>query len=618
MQPEIGHGFFELITPNPESHDRPWYENLSHEIKDKLASSLKDFSGADKLSSLNSISDLFDQVNIDASCIWEEATSSILVDAFSKYKSNSHAGQAFLDTLSDPHLLLKSLGNNRNWQYESLRQKGDSEIWYGLVLALSEREQLKVKLLQQYLDKTTPDDENRWGISKLELQIYAGMMLDLQPHVDQIYIKQMRIVDSGMSWSKNPPEYGSVTGSSAFYIIREGDKDNIYTFHDVFPDEIGNIQSVFKRYSTMIVQGLEDQTLSPAYQDLPHYLNRLANSLSLGKEQFSIEGKVVDPSAIFQRAYEEGNEDESLCIGLAIKGCPIVINPPGFVNQADDRLDMEFMIGLLLGDKSNWYQKGQQLSQITLDLLNRRNLPLENLAPILHQKFLAVNGSNLAYTSLASAGGFISFDDGRHLEVGRDRHNRYSHLVKNSMTQASFIQAIAISTMTHELGHLVMFLDMGLNQKMGSSIHINKLEELKADTVGSIIFQELLSKGQAELTSKEFIEQFLLNYIDDILDSPVDPSIDKSPAWYAFSAKTMILMLLESGAITYAAGQFEILDGDLGVVVLSNLGNQILDLYLDEFIGPEEVELFVLGLENRMTQNSQLQTFLQQLDQLSF
>jgi hypothetical protein len=610
MQPELGIRFCELNTPAEEVDSPAWYLDLSHQIRTRLFIDQFKNPAVPELSQISGVTELLDHISGVAEVMWEGAMGEVMDSSFSHYSPKSHAGRKFLDSLSDKATLFKALSNNRNWQFESLRKQGDPEIWYGLVLALSEREQLKARLLEEWAAGMTPEDETKWGISKLELQIFAGLNLELQPNIDQVYVKQMRISDSGLPWSKNPPQYASIAGSASLYIIQEEGEEKVYTFQDVFPEETHNMAKAFAKYGSLIARGVADHSLSAAYQDLPDYLSRLAASFHIGKESSSIgASSETHDSVNFKAIYEAGKTDEKMCAALALAGCPIIVNPSGFVSEAGERIDMEMMVGLMIGDKSAWYQESRNLSDITADLFTKRGLSPDGLVPLLHQKFLAVNGSNITYTSLASAGDYINFNDGRHLEVGRDRHSRYHNLVKNGMSEERFIQAIVIGTMTHEYGHLLMYLDDTVNEKMGASIHIDKLEELKADTVGTIIFQDLLNRGESPITAEEYLEQFLLNYLDDILDAP-DPTIDKSPVWYAFDIKAMMLHLFEANAITFTNGKFEVLDGKAGVAALAALGSQILDYYQDPSFGPSQVKDFVDQMEHKIAHHPQLQEFL--------
>lgn len=613
MPPEQAPNFFTYLVPDKEPTRGVWFYDLSQQVKEHFSLDHGLDSGVPELSQIGSISDLFDQISVVAEARWEQAMLQVMQRSFSQYTPSSPAGREFISSLSDEKTLFQSLANNRNWQFESLRKQGDPELWYSLILAISEREQLKARLLNDWAANASADDESRWGISKFELQIYAGLILELQPNLDQIYVKQMRISDADQPWSKNPPAYGNITGSASFYIIESENQEEIYTFEEVFPEEISNMKRVFAKYSEVILAGIASGKLSSVYQDFPEYLSRLSNSFSLGKEYKVKPADDSQKAAMFQAAYDSGTADEELCVALVNSGCPIIINPPGYIGETCARIDMEMLIGLSLGSNSTWYLDGQNLSHITAELLAHRNLPAEDLVPILHQKFLSVNGSNITYTSLASAGSFINFNDGRHIEVGRDRHERFKNIVQNIMSEKQFIQAIAIATMTHELGHLVMFLDTDLYLKLGASFYLNKLEELKADLVGTVLFQELLGNGLSRITANEYIEQYLLNYIDDILDAPADPNEDKTPAWYAFDIKVILHLLFESKAIKFANGRFEILDGDLGVTVLADYGHKILDLYKDPTVGPEQIKSFVIDLEGQAEDNPQYREFLSKI-----
>lgn len=613
MAPEQVPDFLKYLSPEAESQSGPWYFTLANQVRTQLQVDQTHALKTPELTQVDSLSDLFTHLSTVAETEWEQAMSAVMDTAFAAYIPKTQSGRDFIASLSDKPSIFQSLANNRNWQFENLRKAGDPEIWYSLFLALSQREQYKAKLLNEWVAKAGPSQEARWGISRHELQLYAGLNYELQPHLDQIYLKQMQISDSGLPWSKNPAKYANLAGSANFYIIDTNGTESIYTYEEVFPEEIASLKLVFAKYAQFIAEGVSTQELGAAYQAYPDYLRALAASFSVGQEYRSSPDDLSHIAAMFQAAYDAGNSVEVLCAALAQSGCLITINPSGFIGETSERVDMEMLIGVTLGSSSAWYQDGQALSQLTAELLRDRNLPADSLVPILHQLFLSVNGSNITYTSLASVGSFINFNDGRHLEVARDRHARYRSLVKASMEEKQFIQAIAISTMTHELGHLVMFLDGDINLKLGASIYINKLEELKADLVGAHLFQELLKTGQANLPSGQYLEQFLLNYLDDILDAPNDPSVDISPAWYAFDIKAILLLLFEAKALDFADGQFAIIDADLGLAVLADFGMRILDFYQDPLVGPAQVQTFVTNLEGRAETNSQYQQFLRKL-----
>lgn len=595
----VGHTI-EFQNSKEQESDDNWFYNLASNVKSHLDESKKGLV-VPEFSAVGSIAELFSLIKLASESMWQDAMTMSLDDSFSSYIPKSAAGQKFIHSLNDKDALFKELANNRNWKFESLREKGDPEIWYALVLAVSEREQLKAQVLEQWVQKMTVRDEKRLGISKLELQIYAGLNLELQPNIDSVYVKQMMISGSGNKNSKNPDKYSSLLGSETLYIYEVDGHEKRATFSEVFPEQVDNINGILRKYAKIIRRGIKEGKLGSEYKSMPAYLSKLGSSLASTEKRS------------FKKIHENSVVYEKICAKLAKVGCPILVNPYGFVGVAGDRFDLELMVGLVLGDKSKWYQDSQNLKEISEEYLKERKLPKKSLVQMIHQVFFTVNGSNITYTSLASAGeGYIQFNDGRHIEVGSDRHERYHRLIKNGMTRDRFVQAIALGTMIHEFGHIFMYLDDKLFKKLGFGIATNKLEELKADVVGTILYEKYLNSGRANITPEEFLEQYLLNYLDDILDAP-DSTVDKTPTWYAFVGKTLIANLLEVGAIDWVDDQFVILDAKRGLTAISKLGKEILDNYADPKFREKEVKEFVKGMENKIALNPKINQFLNKL-----
>jgi hypothetical protein len=127
----------------------------------------------------------------------------------------------------------------------------------------------------------------------------------------------------------------------------------------------------------------------------------------------------------------------------------------------------------------------------------------------------AKNGSSLPWTSGALVTEhYLLIAETDSKEDDQEDYLELSNLIKDEITPEAYVKAVSLGTLTHDLGHVFFSHEVEeIFKRLGGDISGNKLEELKADCVGMILFKEYLKRGGASVTSKEFISQYLLRHL---------------------------------------------------------------------------------------------------------
>ena len=346
-----GQGTLNHLERKESQCQNPWFHLLAHDVHRSVLDQ-KDKRPSQELSGINNVTDLFLQAKETADIIWQNAMDISLEKGLAPYTPKSEKGKDFIRNIkNNREKFFIDLSLNRNWQFDALRKEGDGEIWSALVLAISEREQLKNIIIQDWIENMSVDDFKRWGISKDELLIFTGLNLELQSDIDKVFVKQMTISDSPEDAKRNPKKYFSFKGASFLYIVGKGKNEKRYTFKDVFPVEIENIAGTLHKYAQIVQWKVASGELDKRYQLLPKYLSELGAGIKSDETNL---GKISKNTDKYFETYAK----------LAEAGCPIVVNPHGFVPEEGDRADVELIVGLLLNEKSKWHSNIQALTKI--------------------------------------------------------------------------------------------------------------------------------------------------------------------------------------------------------------------------------------------------------------
>jgi hypothetical protein len=243
---------------NEQTGENAWYFKLSKEVGTSIGEQKEHLESPD-LSKINSLSDLFGSVRDASNPLWEQAMHASLDKSFAGYEPKSRKGRDFIQSLKGKYSLdslLKDMKSGENSEFEALRGSGDTEMWVSLLLAMSEREQLKSSVLRNWIDNMPADQEAgclaKWGMSKQELLLFANLNIELQPNIDRAYAQQILISDNNMVTSRNPRIYDSVKSSSSLYVYGEEKAGDRSTFKDLFPQEITNIEKTLRKYAKQV------------------------------------------------------------------------------------------------------------------------------------------------------------------------------------------------------------------------------------------------------------------------------------------------------------------------------------------------------------------------------
>lgn len=473
-------------------------------------------------------------------------------------------------------------------EFEVLRFEGEGQLWREMVSSISDREIATIILAKNMIDRLPDSEISKLSLSRQEINLFLDISLGVQEAVDAAYINQMEIADTPEGKKTGP----NSTLSGYEYLYRDA-----VPYIEVFEDEFTALVSTLYEFADRVGQETKDGLLPPVYVHLAEYLNHLA---------FGFGSYEIDVSAI-KNIWEKIDYE---FIDLVNSGCPIILNPWGFIIEGN-HIGIELMATLNLGASSKFYAFSKEylaLANNTLRVLD----PDVELVPFIHQYVFTRNGDNLPWSGTAVAGNrHIVFYDNENENFAKNLYlTYYDSFVYGHTSLERFAYVRGINTIAHETGHLAQSLDESMYQKMGAGLPLNKLEETKADCVSILLFLEKLTSTGSDIAPEEFIEQYLIDYIDEMRASRGHETEDAYIVWYDFSSKVILENLFTCGAIAWHGNKIQVVDGLKGLMSLADLGRSILVLYADPGFNEAAIKQFVSDTENRISQNQDVQRFI--------
>lgn len=485
--------------------------------------------------------------------------------------------------------LREILEKERFRDFEMLRLSGQGELWRQIVSAISDREIDTIKLAKSWLERMSDRDLEKLSLSRHEIDLYLDLSLSIQATIDKAYLHQLSLDD--MPEGKVLGPHAKVSGYEYLYY-------ETTPYVEIFTPEFPELVSSLHSYSDRIDREVGEKILPGHYLLLSRYLKTLAESFNSHETNT-------------ERLLEIWEAVEKEYLGLAKSDCPIILLPWGFLADGS-HLGIELMVTLNLRESSHWYRESSEFL-ILVDKYMALYEPDFESIPFIHQYVFVRNGLNLPWSGTACAGNrYITFYDN---ETDNFAHNLYrayySAFIDGSTTEDRFTEVRGINTIAHEVGHLGRMLDQDYYQKMGIGSSVNKLDEAKADSMANIFFlQKLDSSPDFDITPEEFVEQYIIDYIDETRSAIGHENEDLGIVWYDFSSKVILLNLFMSGSIIWSGDRIKVVDGLAGVEALASFGQLVFDLYGSADFTEPAVDTFVSVLEKRVAENPDVQRFL--------
>lgn len=478
-------------------------------------------------------------------------------------------------------------------ELEMLRLLGEADLWRDIVVAISEREKASIILARNWIDDLSDDQVEKLVLSRNEIILFLDLSLAVQGNIDNAYVHQLELADrpDGKKIGPHAKEFGCE------YLY-----DEKTPYINIFTKEFSGLVTSLEQFS----QRIEDETIAGLLPEVYHHLSVFLKKLSenYGSTETNHE-KIIENWKEVSRQY----------ISLAQAGCPTILTPWGFLTDGN-HVGIELMVTLNLGESSHWYEVSQEYLSLAKDFMESYD-PNFKPNPFIHQYVFVRNGINIPWSGTACASDeYIVFYDNENDNFGRTIYQSYFHEFLDSDTsEEHFSRVRGINTVAHETGHLGRMLDEDLYKKMGIGAPINKLDESKADAMANLYFlMKLLRSGSPDVSPAEFIEQYIVDYVDELRSSKGHEKEDIGMVWYGFSAKLCLIKLFESGSIGWSGDRIKILDGLRGVEILAKTGKEIFDLYGDPNFKEKEVLDFVSGIEDQAKNTLDFQRLQKKVD----
>lgn len=474
-------------------------------------------------------------------------------------------------------------------ELETLNLKGYPELWRQFVGYISEKEIATIEYAKEKLDGLSEDAIKDFALSRGEIELYLNLSLAVQKIIDPAYIHQLALEDF---------QDGKKLGPNAKILGYEYLYNENTPYIDIFTEEFTNLVDTLEFYSANILTRIEDGVLPDGYRLLARYLHNLASNF----------GSKETDHEILLASWRNINTEY---ISLVQSGCPIILTPWGFSIDSN-HIGIELMVTINLDKSSYWYETSQEYLNIVSGYTKNYDPDFKTI-PFIHQYVFARNGINMPWSGTACAGeSYIVFYDNENDDLGYSIYRSYYHeFLTGTTSEERFSIVRGVNTIAHETGHLGRMLDEDLYKKMGLGAAIGKLDEAKADTMANLFF--LLKDPHSpsfEITGEEFIEQYIIDYVDELRSSIGHEDEDIGITWYGFSAKLILYRLFECGAIIWEGERVRIVDGDLGVRSLADVGQEIFELYGDPNFTQSSVKAYVATIEQLAEDNPDVRKFI--------
>lgn len=584
------------------SQEKPWYVLYGNEIGTTLTKKIASLHPQLCIKSSPNLPTFIHEVKEAVYGQWEE----VMFNSFRQQSFLNQIGpraRSYVESALENDTLKELLHDGKFGFLQALRHSGEPDCWKAIVASISERERMNALFIHDLIDKTDSNIiQGRLGFSKNELLLYADLTNDLQNPIDQTYLKQMTIAEGASEKKSNPSKKREMCGTGYYYIYPDKPEGQpvAHPFIHEFPEEVGGISQIFSTYANRIQKEVSEGSLPATYSPLIPYLQEMASviaSRSINYKSTSIAWKKIS----------------KMCQSIAVGGCPLVINPWGFVGEGG-HVDMEFLVGMQQDAYQNWKENAQVMSESLTNYATQLRLKSPAI-PIIFLQMLGISGSNIGFTGAAVSGdGYMSFNIEKYIQLTTSLYDKYyEKMIQGKTNKNDFIDMGGLVTLAHELGH---FLRMK-NKRLGEGVNQDKLEELKADTLGAHYF--LTSRHRSENECRAFLEHYIIGYADDIqqklLAESLDGTPDRSTASYAFSGLTILSMLFKSKAIKWEKGKIAIVNAKVGIEAMSELGNEIALKYGKRTFDSSQVNEYVSNLEKDIyhKDNTNIQLYMDSL-----
>jgi len=572
-------------------------------VPDYVQFAREDLRGALKLSEseswpnvpkgISGVEGLFGEVRKAVDARWREKVMPLLKTqcaGWLKELSEAEIDSEVKALLADPERLEVKMEMRQFGILEPIRQILP-EAWRTLLLASSERQAAEIALFRRWVKQLPKDEVKGWGMSKSELEWFSDIPALLGKYIDHGYLKQVELADR--PGGSLPTELAGVLGADRVYNIHRDDAEQSETlpYIDVFPFELGRFSGLLLELKRRVEAGLSDGRLPATYTSMPSYLEKMASLYS---------SREVSPDELFKLWSRDLSQEANR---LSEEGCPVVLIPQSTSAASGDadKVDVEIRLGL----RTDQIRKTERMSNGFRDIAQgivaqercRSALaePEREIPPVTLTFQPFAFGPNLYWmTRGESTKEKILSHTNAVADVARQQEIPLLEKVFSSsgIELDAYSRSAVQETILHEFGHGVMTKeDSGVKERMGDGSAASLMEELKAETVGSLLLDRFLDQGEKGVDATTQLMAKLGTVCDYLANKSDNPEF--SGGQYFYAGIRMMHDLLHSGAIGKGEnGKFVIHDAREGVRVIARIGEEVLGHYTNPSISKDVIDAF--------------------------
>ena len=589
-----------------KDQELPDYLLLGRQARERLTESLETEGWPEIPADLSSVSDLFEAGQETVNDRWGKNVSGLVssqLDQWNNDLPDTEETKELKEMLSDKESIFEGFKIQEFDVLESLRQHLP-EAWRGLIVLSSERQLAVVELLRHWQGEISDRTLNEMGLGREELALILDLAGKVGKYVDQAYVKQLELADAPGGSVKSP--LGDQLGASRLYDVPNaaGSGLDIKTYGQVFPFEWSKLTGHLNTTADQVDQQVSDHTLPPSYAGLPDYLRQMAEAY--GSDQ-------TDPDAVL----EQWRELNRSLRQLVESGCPLVVLPQRIRSTAANKVSCEIRLAFITDEHrqlslelSAARERATKINEGYRDVLaDKPDIPpvvatFEPFAfgPNLYCNISAQQSEEIHFVhtnvvkELAISDELPALEKMFGVTVGPHDLDQYVH------------DAVLI-TANHETAHSLLFkLDPSVNQRTGTSRPSFILEELKAESSG------LKLGNEADQPNEAYDKRLkpLLGTLCSYLTGSSQPGTFGER--YYRTATVLLNRLFDAGAIMEDNDRYRIADARRGIEDITELSNEIIDLYADPRTTPDHVDRYVEKLLTR-ADNPQIAEFIEKLSQ---
>jgi hypothetical protein len=586
-----------LDSPNPDREgvltEKP-YVKVIYEIRSRLEQNLNEIPPCPD--NIKTLGDLFAEGEKVVNARWLECVSGL----FDQYRNE------WLAQIPDTkeYEELRALLSNKSAFEQSLRtytlfgleqlKSSSPDGWYKLILASSER-QLALNRLCDYWVKNSENLPEKIGMPTDEIKLIMEIGKSLTKYFNIAFVKQVELANTPGGSTVTP--LNNQPGASRVYDIYKNngsDDFEIKTFGEMFKYEMERIVLHLNRLAEKTEKLIIENKIPGSYKNLPSHLKLLAKAC--GSEEKNL-GKLT-------RIWDEVDKS---CKELAESGCPISIIGQSIPMVSGDanKVDIELRVGLR--DKKArafektmkaFHESAQNIADTKIKALSGRFI----IPPPQVTRQIYFLGTNLIWETPADS-------RAESINIHYNTLEKGAKIIKpifdklfpeNPLADDEYNNALVSDVGLHELGHGVLSVrDNNVLARVGTSTETAILEELKAETVSSVILKNRLAKGE-EINVRT---QALIK-IADIISflSTMSPEKGSVGERYYYAAIAMLKKLIDNNVLQKTDVGYKISDPDRVIETIADLGEEILSkFYENSDSKPEDVQKF--GQELRETKH---------------